>query len=235
MKLQNFKEYVLIAHEGVDKSRFSMKLYRFISKYISFLFIKLNITPNQVTVAHNILEFLSLFLFLTGEYKLFYITIIILVIGGILDNVDGEIARVTGRTSLKGEYLDLIGHRIIHPMFFLFLSIGIFTNYPNIILLVLGALAALGYTISEISTNVYKQLLYDKGQANQNGDVLKKKHNLFSVRWWEYTLFCFDHIKLILFIALLLGIPHIVVFIYAPLFILRAIGAVIIKYSLLSN
>jgi len=231
----NFSNFIEVAQDGVDKSRFSMKLYRFISKYISFLFIKLNITPNQVTVAHNILEFLSLFLLLTGEYKLFYVTIIILVIGGILDNVDGEIARVTGRTSLKGEYLDLIGHRIIHPMFFLFLSIGIFTNYPNIILLVLGALAALGYTISEISTNVYKQILHDK-RISSSSEIKKiDKISIFSTRWWEYTLFCFDHIKVFLVLALLFQVPEYLIFIYSPLFVLRAIVAVFLKYRLLIN
>ena len=169
----NFRKFVSIAQNGVDKSRFSMKLYRFISKYISFLFIKLNITPNQVTVFHNIMEFCSLFLLLTGNYNIFFLTIIILVLGGILDNVDGEIARATGKTSLKGEYLDLIGHRIIHPMFFLFLSIGVYINHPDIKLLIAGVLAAIGYTISEIATNVYKNVLYSKGQAQQN--ILTKK------------------------------------------------------------
>ena len=85
-----------------------------------------------------------------------------MILGGILDNVDGEIARATNKTSLKGEYLDLIGHRVIHPLFFLFLSIGIYINNPNYYILILGSIAAIGFTISEISTNVYKQILYDK-------------------------------------------------------------------------
>ena len=229
----NFKKFVSIAQKGVDKSRFSMKLYRFISKYISFLFVKLNITPNQVTVSHNVMEFCSLFLLLTGNYNIFFLTIIILVLGGILDNVDGEIARATGKTSLKGEYLDLIGHRIIHPMFFLFLSIGVYINHPDIKLLIAGVLAAVGYTISEIATNVYLHVLCSKGQTQQNILTKNKTNSFLSARWWDYTLFCFDHIKLILFFTLLFQAPQLVVFIYAPLFVIRAIVAVIIKYRLL--
>ena len=231
----NFKDFTRIAQENVDKSRFTMKLYRFISKYISYLFIYLKISPNQVTIFHNIMEFFALFLFLSGQYKLYYLAIILLILGGILDNVDGEIARFTKNTSLKGEYLDLIGHRIIHPLFFLFLSIGIYNTNSNYYYLIYGAIAAVGYTISEIATNVYKQILFDKNQSKQMGLIPKKKHKLFSPRWWEYTLFCFDHIKLLLAILLYFNEPHLLLIIYAPLFFIRAIMAVLIKYRLFIN
>ena len=232
---KNFNEFVNIAHKNVDKSRLSMKLYRFLSKYISYIFVQLKISPNQVTIFHNIMEFFALFLFLTGDYNLYYFAIILLVFGGILDNVDGEIARVTGKTSIKGEYLDLIGHRIIHPLFFLLLSMGLFNNNPNQLYLFAGIFAALGFTISEIASNVYKSVLYDKGEKNNIKSKIKEKHKILSLRWWEYTLFCFDHIKLLLVITIYFNVPHLVLFIYAPLFILRAVMAVSLKYRSLIN
>ena len=45
---RNFKDFTIIAQQNVDKSRFSMKLYRFISKYISYVFVYLNITPKTI-------------------------------------------------------------------------------------------------------------------------------------------------------------------------------------------
>lgn len=227
-------EHINIAHKGVDKSRFTMRLYRYISKYISYILIRLNISPNQVTIFHNIAELSSLFLFLSGNYNLYYLTIFILFLGGILDNVDGEIARVTKNTSLKGEYLDLIGHRIIHPMFFLFLTVGVYKNNLEISLLVAGAICALGYTISEVATNVYKQILFDKNQKVSADNIITKKHRLFSLRWWDYSIFCFDHIKFFLVIALILQNPGLLIYLYSALFVLRAIAAVSIKYKLLS-
>ena len=229
----NFKKHCDISQKGVDKSRISMKIYRFISKYISYLFVKLRITPNVVTVSHNIMEFMALFLLLTGDYALFYVTIIVLVVGGILDNVDGEIARVTGNMSMRGEYLDLLGHRTIHPLFFLFLSIGVYMNTNEISVLIAGAISGVAYTISEVASNVYKQMLYDKEKRSDIVRKVKIKHHIFSIRWWEYSLFCFDHIKLFLVISLFFGKPEYIIYIYTPLFILRALFATRDKYILL--
>jgi phosphatidylglycerophosphate synthase len=232
--MSSFSQFVDIAQSNIDSSRFTMRLYRFISKYISFLFVKLHISPNQVTVWHNILELFAVSLFLFGDYTLYYYGLGLLVVGGIMDNVDGEIARFTQKTSLKGVYFDLMGHRIIHPLFFSFASIGIYINTNDINIVLLGIIASLGYTISEVASNVYKQVLYDndirilatEGKENGGKSVL---------RWLDYTIFCFDHIKFYMAICLIFFSAEYLVYIYSFLFSMRAIYAIYFNVSRLDN
>jgi phosphatidylglycerophosphate synthase len=227
-----FKDFIAIAHENVDKSRLTMRVYRFISKYISYVFVHLRITPNQVTVAHSILEFFGLLILSTGNYDRYYIAFILLVLGGILDNVDGEIARYTKIFSIPGYYLDFIFHRIIHPFFFLLLSIGIYKNTSSLLIIYLGMISGVAYTISEISTNVYKHLLFDKGiKIDEKNNDNKKS----IINWWNYTFFCFDHMKIGLLVFTFIGQLEYLIYLYTPLLFLRAVFSVIINYNRLKN
>jgi len=226
-----FKDFIAIAHENVDKSRLTMRVYRFISKYISYVFVHLRITPNQVTVAHSILEFFGLLILSTGNYDRYYIAFILLVLGGILDNVDGEIARYTKNFSIPGYYLDFIFHRIIHPFFFLLLSIGIYKNTSSLLIIYLGMISGVAYTISEISTNVYKHILFDKGvKADTLNDDTTNKINT-RISWWNFTIFCFDHMKVGLLLLTVFNKPELLIYFYTPLLVLRAIYAVFINYK----
>jgi len=231
IEINKFKKFVNIAQKNVDKSRFTMKLYRFISKYISYIFVHIGITPNQITITHSLLELFGLLILASGNYNYYYYAIVLLVLGGILDNVDGEVARFTKNFSTAGYYLDYIFHRIIHPLFYLSLSIGIYQNINSITIIYFGVIASIGYIVSEISTNVYKHILFDKGvKADTMNDDTTNKINT-RIIWWNFTIFCFDHMKVGLLLLTVFNKPELLIYFYTPLLVLRAIYAVFINYK----
>jgi phosphatidylglycerophosphate synthase len=73
--------------------------------------LKLGVTPNQVTLATLPIILAAMGLLAAGGVVLSIAGILILHIGLVLDHLDGELARATGKTSVRGEFLDaLIGY-----------------------------------------------------------------------------------------------------------------------------
>ena len=97
------------------------KLLRPLSKHFTKVFIKFNMSANQVTLLQIAFGINAAVLFGMGY---FILGCIYLQIGFILDLCDGEIARRTNTESKAGEYLDLIGHRIVIPLYFFGLGLG---------------------------------------------------------------------------------------------------------------
>ena len=97
------------------------KLLRPISKPLTWVFIKLGISANQVTVLQLLFGVVGSILFAYGK---FITGCIFLQIGFILDLCDGDVARFNNKESKAGEYLDLIGHRTVIPLYFFGLGLG---------------------------------------------------------------------------------------------------------------
>jgi len=68
----------------------------------------------------------------------------------VLDNVDGELARATGKGSKIGQYLDDIVDWLVHALFFLALGAGAAATRGNELWFWLGAAAAFGGTMSSV-------------------------------------------------------------------------------------
>lgn len=84
------------------------------------------VTPNQVTVAFLLLMFAGAVLQL--EQRLRWVSIagaLAMQLGLVLDAVDGEIARIKRIFSIKGVYLDMVGHRLAHALLFGCTGIGL--------------------------------------------------------------------------------------------------------------
>ena len=96
------------------------------SYYWACFFAKLGIHPNTVTIASMIIGAASAFFFAhgcfyyEGKWGLFYnlIAILLLFIADILDNTDGQLARMTGKKSALGRILDgLAGYAWYGPIY----------------------------------------------------------------------------------------------------------------------
>ena len=83
-----------------------------------------------------------------GEQLQGIIAAALFVIAYILDNCDGEIARLKGQTSTFGMWFDTIVDWIVHSAFFAALGVGVARIFENHLWLWLGLIAALGGTIN---------------------------------------------------------------------------------------
>ena len=93
-----------------------------ISTYVVRAIFNTSITPIQVNLCVTVVGLIMGIAFLAGSLfgKIFGILLFFLYI--ILDATDGQLARARKDVSLKGEYLDKMGHYIVYP--FVSFSIG---------------------------------------------------------------------------------------------------------------
>ena len=96
-----------------------MTLYRFRDRFLGFsvrvgtAFSKLGLSPNQWTVISLIPALLAVY-FLVNQS--FVAAALLFLFSAFLDLVDGSVARVTGRETLLGAYLDAIVDRYVEAI-----------------------------------------------------------------------------------------------------------------------
>lgn len=98
------------------------RVFRPLVQWVSRAFMRLHLSPNSISVLSFLVICLAgLLLFLFNLYILYGLLVFF---GGLLDGVDGEVARLTGCTSQKGGYLDSFLDRLADIIVLLpFLSI----------------------------------------------------------------------------------------------------------------
>jgi len=125
------KEDTLLSMILIDP--FAPRIAYFIKKH------NLNISPNQISLSRTLFLFplIVLFLFLAPIFhlKVLYLFAVILFYLDLLtDNLDGQMARGSDRTSYKGHFLDAVGDRCCIIIFFVVIfSVGLWAN--NVFLL----------------------------------------------------------------------------------------------------
>ncbi len=138
------------------------------SIYLTKLAIKLNLTPNQITltgislgIAGSVLVFFALPFKILGA--------ILLYLNILSDKVDGEVARYRiqnnlGSVYLRGVYLDELNHLIIPPLFLLGITLGIISRFPYDVsfLTLMGLAAALALPFLRVYHSLAPQIFMKK-------------------------------------------------------------------------
>ena len=106
------------AHKGVLEF-VAMYLYPPLEFVTTRLIAHTKITPNLITVIWLILSAIAIPLFATGNLLL---GIILAAISGVLDGIDGKLARLTLRFSKTGDLLDHVGGTIYDAIWYLALG-----------------------------------------------------------------------------------------------------------------
>ncbi len=159
--------------------------FKGLEKLIGKIFGSLPLTPNQYTYLSGIFALVGLY-FMAQENILW--AIIFFLVAGLLDFVDGAVARVKDMSSMVGAYLDTVFDRYIEGIIFfgiLFLPLPHFLipGYAWVFLAIFGS----------IVTTYVKAAAKEKGLVNQElkGGLLSRGERL-----------------LLIFIALVLGIIY---------------------------
>lgn len=120
--------------------------------YFALLFLKTRITPNQITWLWGCMMVFSSLLLVFNNWYLNIITGITWICAYSMDYSDGCVARLTNRLSKRGAFLDYLNHTVSYFVLFMCAGIGVwhsggcpyFDILPNIVYIILGAIAALG-------------------------------------------------------------------------------------------
>ncbi len=196
---------------------FNRLVNRHFSIYFTWLFIKLNVSANQVSLLMILTGLAGAALCIPHLLWLNIIGAFLLMFAEVLDCVDGEVARWTKKSSLRGLYLDLVYHVFCDAPVVAICALHLYVLTRQDKYLVL---AFLGYVMAQIKLGlaaVYHRIVTqiaesdstnkDRTQPSTPGSQqLTLKSKLFAAtKWLIHMSFDVIIIRLALITAILLG------------------------------
>ena len=140
----------------------SRLLNRPISIFLSRYLVKLNISPNSLSLFAFLGCALSAFFFSTGAYPNFIIAGILAQIFSILDGCDGEVARLTFRCSEYGAWFDAVLDRYADALIILGMVLGDWKLHMRPSVWTVGFFALLGSLMISYTAIKYDAILKEK-------------------------------------------------------------------------
>jgi phosphatidylglycerophosphate synthase len=83
------------------------------------------VTPNQLTTVRLLAGMAAAAAFLPGTYRWSNVGAVLAVLSNFLDHTDGELARISGRTSRLGHVYDLASDALVTVLLFVSMGIGV--------------------------------------------------------------------------------------------------------------
>ncbi len=132
--------------EAVKTSLFP--LIRHLSIRVTPVFVRLPVSANQITTASLVSGLAAAWCVMRGDAFWDIAAGALFVVTYILDNCDGEIARIKNQASTFGMHYDTFVDWAVHTAFFAGLGYGVAERFENDLWLWLGLAAAAGGTIN---------------------------------------------------------------------------------------
>jgi len=185
-----------------------LPLIRHLSARTTPLLAKLPLTPNQITSASFLVGLAAAWYLYLGGYGNGVFAAALFVVRYVLDNCDGEIARLKGLSSNFGMHYDTFVDWVVHSVFFAALGIGYGRVAGNDVWMWMGWVAAAGGTINYLLVLVFDRLDGTPDEAENSCAEEAPRPNT-PTQWAIYVLrelmrkdFCF----LVLLLALADGL-----------------------------
>lgn len=157
------------------KDPFIAKIFhRPISFWFSALFVKLGLTPNQVSFISFIIAVITCLLFFSTDKTILIIAAILMNIWSITDSADGNMARALGGQPF-GDFIDaissyyMVGFMFVPMAYSVYMTGGIWCNAHNPLILIIGALAS--------SCDTMTRLFFQKMKNNASEIKIKEMEN----------------------------------------------------------
>jgi len=150
-----------------------------ISARISYLLVRTPFSANQITIFQEMIGITGAILLASFNIKYAVIGILLLQIGYIFDCVDGEVARFKNQQSVRGVYLDLIGHQFVIPMYIFFNGLGVFLRFGYVDAIIIAFLGALFVLRTDIYSmySVINTMIEKGDNRNYDPSILNRKIN----------------------------------------------------------
>ncbi len=146
----SLRELKAICRKGQrDPLWISNIFWRPVSIYVTWLLIRLGVSPNQVTCVGVILAIASSLILLAPSTAVYLASVVVMQLFFLLDHVDGELARFRAHHlgdswDQSGRYLDVLTHYFQGPTLYYCLGAGLGAMGGNPWWFLLGTIAAVG-------------------------------------------------------------------------------------------
>lgn len=162
------------------------------------------LTPNQVTVTSLALTLLAALLVAFGKGGTWIAAGVLVQVGFVLDCLDGQLARVTGRTSDFGRYLDSMTDLVKVFALISAMTLSLLRHGFGPAASALGALAFFGYLLCEYHTHLVRQFP-QRSQEEYERTVTPWKQRLAIGGQKIDLAFAVGEVLMTITVALLLG------------------------------
>lgn len=132
---------------------------RYISIYITKLFLYTPITPNQITLLGALIYMGGAALFISGSPLMIIIGGLVVRVAYIFDYVDGNVARYRGKASPEGDLMDSLVWSIPPVFLFIFLAFGIYQSFPHILVFFIGCAAVTSFLVRNFVDTAQNSIL----------------------------------------------------------------------------
>ena len=143
-------------------------IYRRIGFLFTRVFVKTNITPNQITWVWGALMMIFSSLFLFHDYWYSLIGAVGWILAFAMDNTDGEVARFKKMTSKRGLFLDLVNHSVTLPFLFFCIGTGVFLQTGMFRFPIFGFIAGVGMLLIMVMPELFNSVGVDDGLSRGN-------------------------------------------------------------------
>lgn len=123
------------------------KFNRVFSIYLTWIFIHLPFTPNQITIFGTALYLLGAGLFLKHEFAWNLAGVLLIILSFLVDAVDGELARYRKMVEgggVGGVYVEPVSHDVQYGWVFLPIALGQYWETSSILPMIFGFAATSG-------------------------------------------------------------------------------------------
>lgn len=207
-----------------NDSFISRYIYRVLSLFLAVPFVRLGFSANQVTALSFSTALAGIAFLLSGTQPAVILGSIIWALSVILDYVDGNIARLHGKTNHFGKFLDGMAGTIVNVLLPIAVAIGL-ANRPDkvladfggdpagqVVILVLGALTALAICLQSLVSYRFRLACFEAqvnipgggkaASSNSQTTANYIKRMLYGIRFCLKTEAYFMLTGIILFAAL---------------------------------
>ena len=128
----------------------SERITRSFSIYFTIPLIKLNLSPNQVSLLSVVVGFIGCFLLLSASKYVIFFGAILLIVWDALDCSDGEIARYNEESSLTGLYVDRMAGLIVGVAQYVFIGYLVYNTSGDILAFAFAFSASISVDVKQV-------------------------------------------------------------------------------------
>lgn len=127
------------------------------------------VTPNHLTILRLVTGLAACSFFAIGTQQWNFLGGILWLVSAFLDRADGELARVSGKSSEWGHKLDYFCDVTVTALFFVGIGIGLRDSSVGYWSIIMGLSAATGVVVAEIFAEIIDQAQKDTGEKAYAG------------------------------------------------------------------
>lgn len=143
-------------------------IYKEFSTPFTYVFLKLGISPNAITLSSILLVLAGFYFLSLGTYPGFIIGLLFFALFKIFDMSDGEVVRIQNTHSIEGAYYDRISHYAFSLCLAAGLGIGLYKMHQNEMYIFLGLSFAFVMIMENAMSDALKLFLKPSMGSSKN-------------------------------------------------------------------